>query len=134
MRTFWLVSAVANALVGFSVVWLVMDAGDGLLGRDYQPAVIPTLGVCMIGILARLLGQTRAWTVVPVLCVDLLALTSMAWAIRRWPSGDDGRGLAFLLIVGGMLSAIVLADAIAAVVIATEYWSRKARKWNRPAL
>ena len=134
MKIFWMFSALANLLFGLVVMWFATDSGDGFLGRDYLPAVLPVLGVCAIGIFVRLLGRSRVWTAVPVLCIDVVGLLSLLLGVQRWPSGDDGRGVAFLLIAGGMLSAIVLADAIAALVIATEYWSRKARKWNRPAL
>lgn len=125
MKMFWVVSALANFLFGLVVMWFVTDAGDGFLGRDYQPAVLPILGACAIGIAVRLLGRSRSWIAVPVLCIDMVELLSLLLAVQRWPSGDDGRGIAFLLIAGGMLSAIVLADGIAAATIATNHWPRR---------
>ena len=128
MRAFWIVSAIATLLFSSVVFWLVADLENGFIGRDYRSAVIPILSVCAIAVAVRLLGQTHTWTAAAVLCLDVVAVFSFLLALRRWPGGDDGRGLAFLLVGGAMLVALVFADVIAGAIVARSHWSSERSK------
>ena len=45
------------------------------------------------------------------------------WAMRQWPGGDDGGGMAWLLCVGPVTAlTLVVGSIVAAARIATESW------------
>jgi hypothetical protein len=106
-------------------LWLVLPIGDLLDGRSMvvYPFVIPHLCVLLVvlALLAFLTIKPQSSIAVVVLTVVGLfaTLATAAFAMTKWPGGDDGGGIFWLLFVGGF-SLLNVGAALALPWLATK--------------
>lgn len=106
----------------FLLSLLIVGAFGSLYDGSFYPFTLPFIvlaGTCVAVAVAGLVGKrirsTMFWIAAPM---HGLLFLPFQFAISRWPGGDDGPGMAWLLFVGGgsciagVLSLVLIVIAI----------------------
>lgn len=105
--------------------WLILDdRTPATIESGYRAASLWIILTCGTEGMLRWFGRGDR-SVVAVLCADILALISIPLVMSQWPSGDDGKGVAFLLVAGLGLVTLVAADAVVGIVAVRRAWMRR---------
>ena len=111
---------------------------SGVLGLDLfsgtiYPFVLPFIlaaglaaTVAATGLACRSIRVVAFWVAVPI---QALLFLPFRFAMTRWPGGDDGRGMAWMILIGGgAILAAILSTILILIAVPLMIRSRPHRK------